>query len=212
MAKKLRTFLKLIPSFILFGISLLSSETALARKTCTEVFYSGNSSKLSVSGKTYTISSSRSVRGWSYKGGRIASYVIFNGQVSQVIVEEFTPERGFERKLHTVKISNSDSILGWDWDEKTNTASYMFYDGQKTVVRVQDFYGDRFGAVYSTTKVSNSRLDKYSSSWTVNNGVAEYTLRQQTLKREEFSNGTFGSVLDTIYYNSANSMAGRSCY
>ncbi|NEQ74822.1 MAG: hypothetical protein F6K23_18300 [Okeania sp. SIO2C9] len=204
--------MKLIPSFILFGVSLLSSETALARQTCTEVFYSGNTSKLSVGGKTYTISNSRSVRGWSYKGGTIASYVIFNGQVSQVIVEKFTPERGFERKLHTVKISNSDSILGWDWDEKTNRASYMFYDGQKTVVRVQDFFGDRFGGVRSTTTVSNSRLDKYSSSWTLYNGVAEYTLRQQTLKREEFSNGTFGSVLETISYNSGDSIAGRSCY
>ncbi|RQH22433.1 hypothetical protein [Okeania hirsuta] len=212
MSKKLKTFLKLIPSFILCGVSLLSSETAFAQQSCTEVFYSGNTSKLYSGGKTYTISSSRSVRGWSYKGGTIASYVIFNGQVSQVIVEKFTPERGFERKLHTVKISNSDSILGWDWDEKTNRASYMFYDGQKTVVRVQDFFGDRFGGVRSTTTVSNSRLDKYSSSWTLYNGVAEYTLRQQTLKREEFSNGTFGSVLETTSYNSANSIAGRSCY
>ncbi|NEP08361.1 MAG: hypothetical protein F6K34_28530 [Okeania sp. SIO4D6] len=65
MTKKLRTFLKLIPSFVLFGVSLLSSETAFAQQSCTEVFYSGNTSQLYSGGKTYTISSSRSVRGWS---------------------------------------------------------------------------------------------------------------------------------------------------
>ena len=212
----MRTLLwKTIPGFMLFGVLLLSSETALAQPTCTEVIYSGarpnRTSQLFADGKTFTISSSPSVRGWSYKGGTIASYVIFNGQESQLIVEEFTPERGFGRKLHTLKISNSDSILGWDWDEETNIASYMFYDGQRTVVRVQDFFGDRFGGVYSTTTVSNSRLDRYSSSWTVSNGIAEYTLSQQ-LKREEFSNGTFGSVIRTSPSNYAQSLAGRSCY
>ncbi|MDY7002583.1 MAG: hypothetical protein SWX82_01050 [Cyanobacteriota bacterium] len=126
-------------------------------------------------------------------------------------MQEFTPERGFERKLHTVTISNSDSILGWDWDEKTNTASYMLDNGKYTTLKVQDFFGNRFGGVYSDTKISNSRLDKYSSSWTVNNGVAEYTLSQQ-LKRQRFSNGAFGSVLDTMSYNSAGFIAGRSCY
>ncbi len=192
-------------------LSLLSSERAFAQQTCTEAFYSGNSSKVSAGGKTFHISDSRSVRGWSYKGGRVASYVIFNGQVSQVIVQEFTPQTGFGRKLHTVKISNSDSILGWDWNENTNTASYMLFNGNKTVVKVEDFSGRKFNGVYSTTPVSNSRLDKYSSSWTLNNGVAEYTLSQQ-LKRETFSNGTFGSVLDTISYNSFGYIAGRSCY
>ncbi|NES03492.1 MAG: hypothetical protein F6K22_11945 [Okeania sp. SIO2F4] len=76
-------------------LSLLSSETAFAQQTCTEAFYSGNSSKISAGGKTFHISDSPSVRGWSYKGGRVASYVIFNGQVSQVIVQEFTPQTGF---------------------------------------------------------------------------------------------------------------------
>ena len=165
----MRAFLKLIPSFALFGISLLSPQTVVAQQTCTEAFYSGNASKVSVGGKTFHISNSRSVRGWSYKGGRIASYVIFNGQVSQVIVEEFNPEIGFGRKLHTVKISNSDSILGWDWDENTNTASYVLFDGSKTVVKVEDFSGKKFNGIYSTTTLSKSGLDKYSSSWTLNN-------------------------------------------
>ncbi|MGB3514788.1 MAG: hypothetical protein WBA93_37375 [Microcoleaceae cyanobacterium] len=210
MTKKSKTFLKLIPSFILFGVFLLSSETAFARQTCTEVLYSGNTSKLSVGGKTYTISSSPSVRGWSYKGGRIASYVIFNGRESVVIVEEFSPEEGFGEKLYTVKISNSDSILGWDWDENTNIASYILYDGNKTVVKVEDFSGRKFNGVYSTTTLSKSRIDKQNSSWTLNNGIAEYTLPQQ-LKSERFSNGTFGPVLETRNYNTRG-IAGRSCY
>ena len=90
-------------------------------------------------------------------------------------MQEFNPEIGFGRKLHTVKISNSDSILGWDWDENTNTASYVLFDGSKTVVKVQDFSGKKFNGIYSTTTLSKSGLDKYSSSWTLNNGFAEYT-------------------------------------
>ena len=207
----MRAFLKLIPSFALFGISLLSPQTVVAQQTCTEAFCSGNASKVSVGGKTFHTSNSRSVRGWSYKGGRIASYVIFNGQVSQVIVEEFNPEIGFGRKLHTVKISNSDSILGWDWDENTNTASYVLFDGSKTVVKVQDFSGKKFNGIYSTTTLSKSGLDKYSSSWTLNNGFAEYTLPGQ-LKRQRFSNGTFSSTREITDYYSAGRVAGRSCY
>ena len=78
-------------------------------------------------------------------------------------MQEFNPEIGFGRKLHTVKISNSYSILGWDWDENTNTASYVLFDGSKTVVKVQDFSGKKFNGIYNVLLFIEGGLLKLKS-------------------------------------------------
>ena len=117
-------------NFLLMFISLLtvlSSKHAFANQACSIVEFNGSDAKLrytNIQGNASirTLSQSNSVRGWSYKG-RLASYVIFNGSESVVIVQEFNPDTGqFGRKLATINISNSDSIRGWDWDESKGIA------------------------------------------------------------------------------------------
>ncbi|MEQ8462394.1 hypothetical protein [Coleofasciculus sp. E1-EBD-02] len=205
--------------FLLMVISLLtvlSSKPAFANQACSIVEFNGSDAKLrytNIQGNASirTLSQSNSVRGWSYKG-RLASYVIFNGSESIVIVQEFNPDTGqFGRKLATINISNSDSIRGWDWDESKGIASFLFVNSSGTFVAVQEFSLQGFGSRIATVKLSNSALSKLGSSWTWNATLAEYTLNGRT-KVQYFDSDSFGSVLPNESRHVGNNIVGRSCY
>ncbi|AOY81745.1 hypothetical protein BJP36_19355 [Moorena producens JHB] len=197
-------------------LTLLSSQPAFANQACSTVEFNGSDAKLryrNIQGdaSSRTISQSNSVRGWSYKG-RLASYVIFNGSQSVVIVEEFNPNTGqFGRKLATTNISNSDSIRGWDWDEGKEIASFLLVNSSGTFVAVEKFGLSGFGSRIATVKLSNSALSKLGSSWTWNGTLAEYTLNGRT-KVEYFDGDSWGSQLPNKSSFVGNNIVGRSCY
>lgn len=192
-----------------------------SQRICSAIGFKGSASKLYIpdsSGKLkeYHVSNSRSIRGWNYKGGSTASYIVFNGRESSVVIQKFNPDTGFGSKVATIPISKSDSMLGWDWNESTREASYMYSNSSGTYVAIQPFNLRGFGQQKRTVKISRSALDKYKSSWTWNGTIAEYTLTNNggSVKTvvQDFDGYDFGGKYPQKSQIISLNIAGRSCY
>ncbi len=219
---KLFVFALTLP-LIVSGLStLLLTQKARgnSQKRCSTIRFKGSTSKLYIpdsSGrlKEYHVSNSRSIRGWNYKGGSTASYIVFNGRESSVTIHKFNPNSGFGPKIANIHLSKSDSMLGWDWNERTGEASYMFSNSSGTFVTIQPFDLRGFGQQKRTIQISRSALNKYKSSWTWNGNIAEYTLNNGGSVKtvvQDFNGYNFNGKYPQKSQNIGSNIAGRSCY
>lgn len=74
-------------------------------------------------------SSGDNIRGWSHKDG-IASYVLRSSSAKsyRVIIREVDNTGARSRRLGQVPITRGTVIQGWDWNMKTGSSNYAYYD------------------------------------------------------------------------------------
>ncbi len=82
--RKLAVFALALPLIVsvLSTVSLPQKARGNSQRRCSTIGFKGSASKLYIpdsSGtiKEYHVSNSRSIRGWNYKGGSTASYIVF---------------------------------------------------------------------------------------------------------------------------------------
>ena len=195
-----------------------SAQNSFYRQSCSYVKYLDGQAYLFIednNGETKRyLMPSPSIRGWSYRGHSLASYIFFDGQESKVRVQMFSIDKGFGDILYERSMSNKDSFRGWNWDG--NTASYLEVDSSgKTKLFIQPFDLDfDFSINKDAINISNSEFDKFNSSWTWSRNSAQYTyLSENTIywRTQRFDGEYFGNPSIEVIGEGQSNIVGRSC-